>query len=156
MQRKQDTLTFDTVPTEGSTNPVTSGGVYAAIQDGHGEVIFDDTPTEGSRNAVRSGGIYTALQGKQDDLTKVPEVRSLLETDYLFLERGGRIYKIRASKVIIPSGDGDGIETESGDTLLTEDGEELLVDTGEEEPDAALTESGEQILTESNEVITTD
>lgn len=30
---KQDVLTFDTAPTQGSTNPVTSGGVYAAIQN---------------------------------------------------------------------------------------------------------------------------
>ena len=28
---KQDKLTFDTTPTLGSTNPVTSGGVYAAL-----------------------------------------------------------------------------------------------------------------------------
>lgn len=28
---KQDVLTFDSAPTEGSENPVTSGGVYAAI-----------------------------------------------------------------------------------------------------------------------------
>lgn len=30
---KQDTLTFDETPTSGSTNPVTSGGVYAVIGD---------------------------------------------------------------------------------------------------------------------------
>lgn len=30
----QDKLTFDSTPTENSTNPVTSGGVYAAIQGG--------------------------------------------------------------------------------------------------------------------------
>ena len=30
---KQDTLTFDSTPTENSTNPVTSGGVYEAIRD---------------------------------------------------------------------------------------------------------------------------
>lgn len=29
---KQNTLTFDTAPTSGSTNPVTSGGVYTADQ----------------------------------------------------------------------------------------------------------------------------
>ena len=29
---KQPTLTFDTAPTEDSTNPVTSGGVWAALQ----------------------------------------------------------------------------------------------------------------------------
>lgn len=31
LAEKQDTLTLDTVPTEGSTNPITSGAVYAAI-----------------------------------------------------------------------------------------------------------------------------
>jgi len=113
-------------------------------------------PTEGSRNAVRSGGIYTALLGKQDDLTQVPVVGSLLETDYLFLQRGSRIYKIRASAVIIPSGGGEGIETEGGASLLTEDGDEILIDTGDEEADVTLTESGEQILTESSEAITID
>lgn len=30
---KQDTLTFDTTPTENSTNPVTSGGIYNAITE---------------------------------------------------------------------------------------------------------------------------
>lgn len=30
---KQDALTFDSTPTQGSTNPVTSGGVYAVIGD---------------------------------------------------------------------------------------------------------------------------
>lgn len=80
---------------------------------------------------------------------------SLRESDYLFLERDGQIYKIRASAVIIPSG-GDGIETENGDALLTEDGQELLIDESGDEPGAAMTESGEPLLTESNEVITID
>ena len=31
---KQDTLTFDSTPTQNSTNPVTSGGIYAAMQNG--------------------------------------------------------------------------------------------------------------------------
>ena len=30
---KQNTLTFDSTPTSGSTNPVTSGGIYTAIAD---------------------------------------------------------------------------------------------------------------------------
>ena len=33
LAKKQDKLTFDTSPTNGSTNPVTSGGVYKAIGD---------------------------------------------------------------------------------------------------------------------------
>lgn len=31
---KQDKLTFDSTPTSGSTNPVTSGGIYDAINNG--------------------------------------------------------------------------------------------------------------------------
>ena len=31
---KQDKLTFDSKPTSGSTNPITSGGVYDAINNG--------------------------------------------------------------------------------------------------------------------------
>ena len=37
---KQDTLTFDSTPTSGSTNPVTSGGVYTEI-DGIADMIGD-------------------------------------------------------------------------------------------------------------------
>ena len=129
LQRKQNTLTFDSTPTLGSTRPVTSGGIYTALGRKQDTLTFDSTPRAGSSNPVRSAGIYSALQGKQDDLTQVPTVSSLLESDYLFLERSGRIYKIRASAVIIPSGgDADSIETESGDALLTEDGAELLAD----------------------------
>lgn len=42
----QDKLTFDTTPTQGSTNPVTSGGVYDAIQGGGGsDEIYELTGT---------------------------------------------------------------------------------------------------------------
>ncbi len=67
LQEKQSALTFDNAPTENSTNPVTSGGVYNALQ---GVIITTDaTPTQGSINPVQSGGVYTALTGKQDTLT---------------------------------------------------------------------------------------
>ena len=134
---------------------MTSGGVYAALHDGHEAVTFDEAPVQGSRNAVRSGGLYTALAGKQDDLRQVPTVSSLLDSDYLFLQRGNTIYKIRASAVFTPSG-GEGIETEGGVSLLTEDGDEILIDTEEDEPDAVTSQSGEQLLTENSDVITID
>lgn len=35
---KQDALTFDASPTQSSTNPVTSGGVYTAVQDVQGQI----------------------------------------------------------------------------------------------------------------------
>lgn len=59
----------DTEPTEGSDAPVSSGGVYAALQDKQDSLTFDDTPTDGSNNPVKSNGIYDALQNKQNTLT---------------------------------------------------------------------------------------
>ena len=146
-------IVFDEEPIAGSRNAVRSGGIHAVLLEKQDALNFDAAPAQGSANPVTSGGVYAAIAGKQDDLTQVPTVSSLRETDYLFLERDGVIYKIRASAVIIPSG-GDGIETESGDALLTEEGQELLIDTGGDEPNAVTTESGEQLLTESNEAIT--
>ena len=65
----QDALTFDSVPTEDSTNPVESGGVYNALAGKQDNLTFDDDPTENSTNPVKSGGVYNALAGKQDNLT---------------------------------------------------------------------------------------
>lgn len=57
--KKQDALTFDSTPTEGSTNPVTSGGVYTQL------------------NAV-VGDIDTVL-GNLLDGTSVAEVNEILD-----------------------------------------------------------------------------
>lgn len=61
LNTKQDTLTFDTVPTQNSNNPVTSDGVYKAIQQGGGGGNNDDINIY--INAVHSsgawGGTYT-------------------------------------------------------------------------------------------------
>ena len=37
---KQSALTFDTAPTSGSSNPVTSNGIYQALQNAGGAVIY--------------------------------------------------------------------------------------------------------------------
>lgn len=42
---KQDKLTFDSAPTQNSTNPVTSGGVYTALQNAAGADIVTITAT---------------------------------------------------------------------------------------------------------------
>jgi hypothetical protein len=59
---KQDKLTFDTAPTVGSENPVTSDGLSTALARKQGNLTFDATPTENSSNPVTSGGIYSAIQ----------------------------------------------------------------------------------------------
>lgn len=66
---KQATLTLDNSPTNGSNNPVKSGGVYTALLGKQNTLTFDDSPTSGSNNPVKSGGIYTALGAKQNTLT---------------------------------------------------------------------------------------
>ena len=81
---KQDTLTFDTTPTAGSNNPVSSQGIKTYV-DGStpsitatapinysGGVIsgtFDNAPTNGSVNFLSSDKVFDALALKQDTLT---------------------------------------------------------------------------------------
>ena len=56
---KQDELTFDSTPTAGSSNPVTSDGLKQAFDAVQASLVFDNTPTAGSDNPVKSGGIKT-------------------------------------------------------------------------------------------------
>jgi len=66
---KQDTISFDDVPTHGSSNPVTSHGIKAADLGVHGfldaskqdTLTFDNTPTAGSDNPVTSDGILSKV-----------------------------------------------------------------------------------------------
>lgn len=69
LSTKQDTLTIDATPTENSSNPVQSGGTYTALAGKQDTLTFDDSPTSGSSNPVKSGGVYSALSDKQDTLT---------------------------------------------------------------------------------------
>ena len=61
---KQDALTFDSSPTANSTNPVTSGGVYTALQNvpGGSTITVDTTLSATSENPVQNKAIYSALQ----------------------------------------------------------------------------------------------
>lgn len=84
LNSKQNILTFDNAPTDGSSNPVTSDGIYnamanlganllqtvrddmipeaiASIPSGGTSYTFDTTPTEGSSNPVTSDGIKSAI-----------------------------------------------------------------------------------------------
>lgn len=95
---KQDKLTFDSTPTAGSSNPVTSNGIVTyllnnyynnqwvdmhllelqqamnaaieGIEENYQPLLdFDTAPTQNSTNPVTSGGVYTALQNVQPDLS---------------------------------------------------------------------------------------
>ena len=60
---KQDLLTFDQVPTDGSTNPVESNGIFDALAGKQDLLTFDQTPTAGSTNPVESQGIKAYVDG---------------------------------------------------------------------------------------------
>ena len=62
---KQDRLTFDTTPTENSTNPVQSGGIYHALEHKQDSLTFDEQPTQYSRNPVISGALFNIFQSIQ-------------------------------------------------------------------------------------------
>ena len=106
LEKYQKTLPFDTKPTKGSTNPVTSDGVNTAINNlgvaTAGELkkyqpklVFDDTPTQGSDNPVKSDGINEALNDLEayikkwlDDYYVVKETGKGLSTnDYTDAEK---------------------------------------------------------------------
>jgi len=59
-----NSVTVDSAPTSGSNNPVSSGGVYTALQGKQNTLAFDSTPTANSTNPVTSGGVKNALDGK--------------------------------------------------------------------------------------------
>lgn len=64
-------VVIDSVPTENSSNLVTSGGVYNALQNAGGgsSITVDSTITQGGTNPVEGGAIYTALGDKADKST---------------------------------------------------------------------------------------
>ena len=64
-------IIVDSIPTQGSTNPVQSGGVYSALSGKQDTLTFDNSPTSGSDNPVKSGGVYTALGDKFDTASMI-------------------------------------------------------------------------------------
>lgn len=60
--RFQKTLTFDSTPTKGSTNPVTSGGIYDAINNG---VTISVEPSDGSSTWIEVPTEYLYVGGTE-------------------------------------------------------------------------------------------
>lgn len=71
---KQDVLTFDATPTEGSTNPVTSDGVAKAIGEIDEVIIVDATSTDGVNYSVSVPNIAELKIGME--LTIIPDYTS--------------------------------------------------------------------------------
>lgn len=60
MAAKQNTLTFDPVPVEDSTNPVYSGGVFYPIQQALADLVVDLT----GKNRLQNTGVTTTVDGE--------------------------------------------------------------------------------------------
>lgn len=71
---KQDTLTFDTSPTSGSTNPVTSSGVYTALQDKADKVT---SATNGNFAGLDANGNLTDSGKKASDFVSTANLDAL-------------------------------------------------------------------------------
>ena len=69
LKAKQDVLTFDNTPTAGSTNPVTSGGVKAAID-------AVDVSSQIAVETERATNAETALGGRIDDVEDALETKA--------------------------------------------------------------------------------
>ena len=66
----QKKLTFDDVPTQNSSKPVKSGGVYSELAKKQDNLTIDNSPTSGNTtHVVSSDGIYQALSEKQNNLS---------------------------------------------------------------------------------------
>ena len=61
-------LSADLVDDTGTTNKFVTASDITNWNSKQNALTFDDTPTNGSNNPVKSGGIYTALAGKQNTL----------------------------------------------------------------------------------------
>jgi len=60
---KQDTLTFDDAPTQGSNNPVKSGGIYTALGNKQDTIAFNTTYNPSTNKAATMDDINSAITG---------------------------------------------------------------------------------------------
>lgn len=78
---KQDTLTFDSAPTEDSTNPVTSGGVFTALESKQDTLTAGEGITIEGNEISAEGKEYFAGTGLS--LTGVDEDTFAVDTDVI-------------------------------------------------------------------------
>lgn len=57
-----DSLTLNTSILEASANPVESGAIYDALLLKEDVIVYDTAPVEGSTNAITSGNAFTAIE----------------------------------------------------------------------------------------------
>ena len=97
INRKQDILTFDNVPTNGSSNPVKSDGIYDALATKQPNISDLQTIRSGAAagaTAVQPAELQTELLQKQDRLISGTNIKtinnqSLLGSGNIVIQGGG-------------------------------------------------------------------
>ena len=80
----QDALTFDSAPTEDSTNPVESGGVYNALAGKQDNLTFDGVYNASTNKAATESTVTNAIAGLDVSAFSVDAdetISSISETD---------------------------------------------------------------------------
>ena len=93
----QTKLTFDSVPTKGSTNPVTSDGIYNFVKDnptGGGSIIVDDKLSMDSENPVQNKVITQVVYGFRGELNQM-----ISSNEFEIYLVGSEGYKKKVDKV---------------------------------------------------------
>ena len=91
LNAKQDTLTFDTTPTEGSTNPVTSGGVQAALAT---KADASDIPTDYVNTQTFTeykNTVTSELAGKQATIENLETIEAGAEAGATAVQPGANV-----------------------------------------------------------------
>ena len=79
---KQDLLTFDDAPTEGSSNPVTSGGVYTAI----------NSSSSSSFDTLYTGTLQSLFTTTKDSFS----ITRAFEIEYIYEADGYKYHSVRS------------------------------------------------------------
>lgn len=94
---KQDTLTFDTMPTEGSTNPVTSGGVYTLS---YGILEMLTANKQDKIYVSRAGVVKGAIANGNPEIyveDVITEYHSMYDDSDMLMSAGATIDAIKAN-----------------------------------------------------------
>ena len=101
---KQDTLTFDNVPTQGSSNPVKSGGVYSAIKSEETRAMAAENQNANGINALNALVPAGATsENKLATIGDVDEVSSSIEAILLLIPSAASALNQLADKAFVNS-----------------------------------------------------
>lgn len=78
LNTKQNTLTFDTTPKAGSTNPVTSGGIYNAIKASGSDTDLINTPSLATDSSLGLTKLYSSSGSRSDGTITQAGITELL------------------------------------------------------------------------------